>query len=320
VLNDKGRIDPDTRARVKAIAHDLGYRPNRSAQSLRLGRTGTIGLLLPHLANVASRELLNSDWYAGVSIAVARAAFARDRALLLLPVDNDPARFLPLVDGVIAVDPMERDPRLATLDKAGGAIVTLDFYDPSRRDFRYVLPDSRSGVRSLLEHLRDRGARQITAFYAKSDWAPLAHGLHVYRAWMAEQGLPERLEPVEIAAAPTIEALHESAYHAARALLSSKDRPDAIIALFGGFGVDAARAARDLGLDCPGELMIAQDIDGTRERITEPPITAIDLRSDLQAAAAVDMLLSILDGEEPQEPVITPVDLNIRASTGRSRT
>ena len=153
--------------------------------------------------------------------------------------------------------------------------------------------------------------------FSAPDAPPLLESFEVYRAWMAEHGLPERLEPVRISERPTIEAIHDAAFQRARAILSAADRPDAIMALFGGFGVDAARAAREVGLSCPGDVLIAQDIDGTRERITDPPITAVDLRPDLQAAAAVDMLLRILAGEPPQQPVTTPVDINLRPSTAR---
>lgn len=316
VLNSKGRVDPATRRLVQEVARDLGYRPNRSAQSLRSGRTGTLGLLLPQLADIAPPELLNSEWYAQVSICVARAAFAEDRALLMLPIDNEPERFLPMVDGVIAVDPMEADPRLAALDRAGAALVTLDSYDATRPHGLHVLPDIAGGVASLLDHLHDNGARKIAALYADIGWAPLATSLEAYRAWMRDKDAAERLEPVDIRRTATIDAVHAASYRRARDCLEGPDRPDAIVALFGGFGVEAARAARDLGLDCPSDILIAQDLDGPQERLMDPAITALDVRPDLQAKAAVAMVLRVLEGEEPGS-AITPVELRIRASTVR---
>ena len=46
-LNDKGRVDASTRERVRTTADRLGYRPDRTALRLRLGRSGTLALLLP---------------------------------------------------------------------------------------------------------------------------------------------------------------------------------------------------------------------------------------------------------------------------------
>lgn len=50
-LSDGGSIGQQTRARVKQVAADLGYRPNLSAKAMRTGRTGAIGLVLPDLTN-----------------------------------------------------------------------------------------------------------------------------------------------------------------------------------------------------------------------------------------------------------------------------
>src|SRR4051812_24919002 len=80
-LSGKGRVDPATRARVRTIAMDLGYSANRSARSLRLGRTGTVGLLMPEYHFSRFGEVLTFDWYARVSVAATQAAFRNDLAV-----------------------------------------------------------------------------------------------------------------------------------------------------------------------------------------------------------------------------------------------
>ena len=47
VLNDAGRMRPNTRNRVEKAIEKLGYHANRSAQMLRTGSTGMIGLAMP---------------------------------------------------------------------------------------------------------------------------------------------------------------------------------------------------------------------------------------------------------------------------------
>ncbi|MBI5284881.1 MAG: LacI family DNA-binding transcriptional regulator [Chloroflexi bacterium] len=51
VLNESGAAAEPTRKRVLDAVARLGYRPSGAAQSLRKGRTMTIGVLLPDLAN-----------------------------------------------------------------------------------------------------------------------------------------------------------------------------------------------------------------------------------------------------------------------------
>src|SRR5690625_771858 len=46
VLNNKGRVSSETRARVRRVAANLGYQPSRSAQNLVNRRTGILGLVV----------------------------------------------------------------------------------------------------------------------------------------------------------------------------------------------------------------------------------------------------------------------------------
>lgn len=45
-LNDRGNLSADTRARIKAVARELGYIPHRHAAALRRGRTMTVGFVM----------------------------------------------------------------------------------------------------------------------------------------------------------------------------------------------------------------------------------------------------------------------------------
>jgi len=54
VLNNKGkegRISKEVAEKVKQTAKELGYRPNMSAQSLRTGKTKTLGLIVADISN-----------------------------------------------------------------------------------------------------------------------------------------------------------------------------------------------------------------------------------------------------------------------------
>jgi DNA-binding LacI/PurR family transcriptional regulator len=50
-------------------------------------------------------------------------------------------------------------------------------------------------------------------------------------------------------------------------------------------------------------------------RAHEPPITALDLDPGAQSRAAVDMLLALIAGDEPDAPRLVPAELRVRAST-----
>ena len=47
VLNRSTYVSPELTKRVKAVAEELDYRINHLARSLQIGRTNTIGMLIP---------------------------------------------------------------------------------------------------------------------------------------------------------------------------------------------------------------------------------------------------------------------------------
>lgn len=59
-LNDGGSVGKQTREKVKAAAHRLGYKPNLSAKAMRTGRTGALGLVIPDLTNPFFPQLAQS--------------------------------------------------------------------------------------------------------------------------------------------------------------------------------------------------------------------------------------------------------------------
>ena len=51
VVNDKGDVSSATRQRILSIIDRLGYRPSGIARGLATQRTGTLGLVVPDVAN-----------------------------------------------------------------------------------------------------------------------------------------------------------------------------------------------------------------------------------------------------------------------------
>ena len=75
------RISSDTEARVRRAAHDLGYRPNRTAQSLRTASTRIIGVVTDYVAG----GMFSARILAGANA----AARAQDHVLMIGETDGD---------------------------------------------------------------------------------------------------------------------------------------------------------------------------------------------------------------------------------------
>ncbi|MGH3358917.1 MAG: LacI family DNA-binding transcriptional regulator [Nocardioidaceae bacterium] len=310
-LNGKGRVDADTRARVLAIARQLGYRPNRIAQGLASGRTSNLALLLPSEMNDHDFQsrLLEVDFYLELTVSCVREAFEREHAVLLLPPPetvDDLGRFG--IDGAIVVSTQIGDPRLELFDSVGLPYVSVD-RDPSRGDEPWwVGPDNRGNTRELLEHVARTGVDRVAMLSVDSQWCWFQESLDAYREWARERG-QEPMTSLLAGRDP------ESAEAAAGALLDRQ--PDAIYAPPQWLATAVLRVASQRGIRVPEDLLVATGVDSALARTSEPPVTAIDLRPREIAARAVAALLDRIDGKPPRADHRTGAELRVRHSTSR---
>ncbi len=84
VMSGKGanRCSPETEARIKEIAQQLGYRANRLARSLKEQQTRTLGLL--------SIEVATTPYAGEMLMAAQRTARSHDYDLFFVEVENNP--------------------------------------------------------------------------------------------------------------------------------------------------------------------------------------------------------------------------------------
>jgi DNA-binding LacI/PurR family transcriptional regulator len=310
-LNGKGRVDPQTRARVAQVVRRLGYRANRHARGLRSGRSGSLGLLLPLSEDARSDETLRLDFYMRLASSAAMTAFTRENALMLLPPAIKAAGLRGLaIDGGIVADPSPQDERVAALEELGVPVVTIG-HGLGRADYPwYVASETDANTRLMLDHLAERGARRIALLTPMAEWGWATETLGAYESWVRGRGWPRLVVPV------AMQPGEESAYAAARSLLVSANPPDAIFAVAERFVRGVLRAARACGTPVPGELLLAAGVDGVQAREGDPPVTALELHPERQAEAAIEMLLAMLDGEQEPAPAYIPATLHVRASTG----
>jgi DNA-binding LacI/PurR family transcriptional regulator len=65
----------------------------------------------------------------------------------------------------------------------------------------------------------------------------------------------------------------------------------------------------------PEDVRLVTRYDGLRARGTTPPLTAVDLHLDAVAAAAIGVMLDLLEGRPPRQPTLTPPTLVPRPSS-----
>ncbi len=239
-----------------------------------------------------------------------RTAFAHGYSLTLSPpLDRAEDWYRIGADGVVLCDPVTADPRIDHLHALRLPTVSID-RDPDRPNWcTYVAGDNEQNTLDLLDHLSAQGATKIAMLAVEASWAWNLDSTRAYERWCAAPGTAPRL--VRLA----LSRQSPESFDATTELLASADPPDAVLVTAEQFIEGALRACRARDLRVPDDVLLAVGNDSRVAQLSDPPITAVDLRPEQQAKAAIDMLLRLLDGEKVTEPTIVASTLHVRAST-----
>ncbi|WP_217222137.1 LacI family DNA-binding transcriptional regulator [Streptomyces anulatus] len=235
-LQGSGRVAEATRDRVRAVAQQLGYRPNSAARRLRRASTGAVGLHLPATAT-------RLDYYMNLAFgAVERAQEDGLDMVLLAPSGAAGGRIASRVDGLLVIDPEPGDSAVPGLLDAGVPVVTGERYlGPATGPSGAVVCDNAASLTALLDHVTERGARRpaLLAPSGSSAWATALRA--TAKSWGRAHGVAVTLRTVPFAATPA------EAEAATRALLAADPAVDAVICAPDGSALGVLRAAAALG-------------------------------------------------------------------------
>lgn len=303
-------IRDETRRRIKTVAAELSYVPNPNARGLRLLRSSTIAFVVPELDNPVFGQTIEG---------AQRAAAERLYSMVIAKVDKNDAfaafgRRLVLgsrVDGIL-LSTVAFDALLREFDALDAKVVLVNRRIGNAHDHAVML-DNAGGAALAVAHLAALGHRRI-AYMAAPPFTNVSHErLEGYRRGLSEAGL-DHVAALEVVCEPSAPAAEARA----RALLSSHDRPSAVVAWNLSIAAGVTRAAHALGEGVPERIsVIALNDAGAAEMMT-PSITTVrqplfDLGWD-----AANALINRIEGR-PREAASTPlapIGIVERESTG----
>lgn len=310
-LNGKGRVLPDTRARILALAEELGYTANPHAQRLATGRHMTFAV---QISGVGRKALVtDSAYFVDVLNSVSATALDHGYTAVLAAPDmgaRDIESFA--VDGAIVIDPTGAEPLLNALAARGAPVVTTGRVLRDDIALGSVDNDLRKAATRVLDHFLEAGYERPAILTGPLTRSYAADTLAAYEEWTAAHGI----EPISVTARAGMSAA--AAISAAEALLSHEPRPDAVYAMLDVLALATLHAARQRGLSVPAELGIAGAVDSDGLRWADPPLTALNLHPARIGREAVELLTAVLaDPAQARRAVTVPTRLIPRASTAR---
>jgi len=314
-LNGTGRLSGTTRQRVLAVARELGYAPASTARALARGATGVLGLTMTTYGDLPV-PYTAIPYYAELALSAMAAAHHRGYLLLTLPNSMSPWMWLNTpMDGVIHGAPRADDPVLALLRQRGLPLICEGRPPQQHRSDAWVDSDHESGLRLMLDHLAEAGARRIGLSLPRhDDEYPNLIGC-AYRSWCDEHGVPALVEEYE-----SLPDYFTTEQQAVGRLLDRDPRPDAVVGVYSDSGHNILAAARQHDLRVPRDLLVACISEDPDYATTTPPVTTVSLRPDVVGAEAVDLLIALINarGDVDRRRLVPPV-LIPRRSTVRPK-
>lgn len=289
-LNGQPDIGEKTRARVRAVANELGYLTNATARALKTNRTYNLGVLF-----VDERQSgLTHEYFSAVleSFKVAAERHGYDITFINHNVTGQHTSYLRHclsrgVDGVVIACVDFLDPQVMELVNSGIPVVTIDHVFNNRMA---VVSDNVTGIDQLVRHVYAKGHRRIAFIHGEST-AVTENRLTSFHRVCAELGL-------EIAP----EYIRRSNYHDSEScrvitkeLLALPQRPTCIlfpddISYLGGLN-----AILDAGLRVPQDISVT-GYDGIRlSQVLTPRLTTYHQDTETLGKQAAELLIRLIE-------------------------
>ncbi|SHG35151.1 transcriptional regulator, LacI family [Kaistia soli DSM 19436] len=311
VINNTAPVSPALRAKVLLAIDELGYVPDAVARSLKMGRTRTIGLILPDITN---------PHFAAIAGAIEIACDAAGYSLLLCNTMDNPTKELrdlrlmrtQRVDGVILVPGVGDGDYIGELNRAVSVpIVLIDRTLPGL-DFDAVVLDNRAASHGLVDYFVRSGHRRIGIVIGPPGISIAKQRLEGYLQALADHDID--VEPAYIAHGGF---QPEPDYHATAGLLALRRRPTAIMSTSYHTTIGVMKALLDKGFRCPNDISVAGIDDFVWATAFSPKMTVMAQPIADMARHAAQRLFGRISGAitGPAEVLVSPPTLLVREST-----
>jgi DNA-binding LacI/PurR family transcriptional regulator len=309
-LNNRPGVSEPTRRRIMDIADRLGWVPSSAARSLSDGRANAIGLVVDRPARVIGVEPYFMQLISGIQGALASGP----TSLLLQVTDNSAAELAAYrrwwgerrVDGVLLVDLVQNDPRVELVQELRLPAVVLG--EPVAPDLPCVWTDDELAVTEVLEYLVALGHRRIVRVAGPTKFVHTQTRSRAFTAAAARLNLPD-------ARVVHADYSDEAAARVTRRLLTSGAVPTALVFDNDVMAVSALGVAQELGLTVPDQLSLVAWDDSALCRLVRPALSAVRRPIAEHGAAAVRLLLDVINGAPADHVKTSDPELVPRSST-----
>jgi DNA-binding LacI/PurR family transcriptional regulator len=322
-LREDISVSKDTIQRVKEVADQLGYTPNRFAQGLVNGRSRTLALLLG--------GSLHDDYQNQIIRGAIPYAVERGYTLSIAPAECEPkleASYIEkyqnmMVDGFLAFHCRMSEP-YKKLKKSGFPFVLYTKYFEDL-DCDYVICNDFSGGYKVTQHLLELGHRNIAFVYDDylTDSSEVVNRKRGFLTALQEHGVtPEQARQTPFIFDFRVDQA-DTNYHIAknghfREMMLSSYRPTALFVCNDVLASSVYGVIKKLGLRIPEDVSVVGYEGVYLGQILDPPLTTVKSPIQEIGRKACQLLIDKIEGGSAKiETVQIKLEptLEIRGST-----
>lgn len=311
-LRNAPDVNSETKIAVQELARRLHYEPNKVAQSLRIKKTNTLGVIVPQInLHFFSSAISGIQEYAathnyGVMICQSLECLNTEIANVHMLVSNR-------VDGLLISLSCETDSydHLNVLLEKEIPIVLFDRVS-DELEVTKVIVDDHDGAYKAVEYLIKTGCREI-AYIGGPD--------HLYISNQRLKGYLDALSRYEINVYDDLiihcNNLMLDPVIAVRDLLHRDKRPDAFFCMNDPIAIQIMLVLKEQNIRIPEEISIIGFTNEHVSQFIEPSLTTVSQPSYQIGHMAAELFLQQIENKDSFIPVtkILPTELIVRNST-----
>ena len=310
-LTDDKNIRKETRDMVVEEAKRLGYKRNPVAMNLKMGRTNTIGVIVPEMHTPYASQVIGG---------IQEILYKKNQKVMIAESDENPCRELEnlkmmeqfMVDGLIVslCSYRKNIEMYQQLEEAGMAVV---FYDriPYGMDVSQVLVEDNVDSYFMVEHLIRLGRKRIAYIQGPDD---------IYNAYQRGLGYREAMEKFRLFDPSLIVKTGMTFKDGADAidrLIYNKVDFDSVFAFTDTLAIGAQNRLRALGKRVPEDIFVASFSGTELSTIVSPRITTMEPPPEEMGRKAAELVMEKINNPETENKMIVlKTTMRCRESTG----
>jgi LacI family transcriptional regulator len=280
------------------MAKEMNYQPNLLAQSLRISRTKTLGVIVPEIIShffgscvSGIQDTANSRGY-NVMICQSNESIEQEKANIKSLVSSQ-------VDGLLISLSRETN-HYEHLYELYDREIPFVLFDRVNEDIPVskITFNDVGGAYQVTKYLLETGCRRIMYVSGPEDLYISKKRKEGYLRALSEYGLGEEADLIKIT-----DLTHEGNVRAAEEIAAMNPRPEAVFCMIDPLAVDVLTVWKSMGIKIPEDISLAGFTNNPTSAVVEPPLTTVSQPGYEMGKLSVTHLLDQLDGVASDDPI-----------------